>query len=147
MCIESVCWVFILVWCVNKPKRTLLQELQSKCDTSWMGHWTGKILKFLWQEIPRIAVEYISSKSSSQYTGLFHFGIVLSFQIIHLIGYNTKPIVRPIYQSIPFWNTLSVSLVWSVCCDSLPIVAQKISWLKMGNDDQISIYCIFLKIF
>jgi hypothetical protein len=44
--IERVCWVFILNWGTNKAKGTLLQELQSKCDTSWMGHWTEKILTF-----------------------------------------------------------------------------------------------------
>ncbi len=90
-----------------------------------------------WQEIPRIGVEYISSKSSSRYTGIFHFGIVRPFQTIHSVGYNIKPIVMPIYRSIPFWNTSSISLVWSVCCDSLPIVARKMTWLKMGVDDQI----------
>ena len=30
-----------------------------------------------------------------------------------------------------------IFLVWSVCCDSLPIVAWNMLWLEMGVDDRI----------
>ncbi len=44
--IEMLCWIFIMGQHANKTKGTLLHELQPKCDTSWMGYWTGKILTY-----------------------------------------------------------------------------------------------------
>ncbi len=54
------------------------------------GTLNRKDIDVSWQEIPRIAVGYTSSQSSSRYTGIFNFGILFPFQIVYSVGYSSS---------------------------------------------------------
>ncbi len=114
--------VFILDWRTNKAKGTLLQELQSKYDTSWMAY-SG------WIHIKPIIKPIYRNIQFLEY--FVHFRLFTQLDI-HQANHQAY-----ISKSIPFWNTSSISFVWSVCCDSLPIAEWKMSWLEMGVDDRI----------
>ncbi len=91
---------------VNKTKGTLLQELQPKYDTFWMGYWTGKILtshhsKFrfgIYCLFLRLSWRKISRYSVLEKVVCFHL-----WEEYDLMCAS----VEEIFQDMPFWKSLS----------------------------------------
>ena len=107
-------------FCHYKTNGTLLQELQPKYDTSWMGCWTGKIL---------------TSRHSKFHFGMYCLFLHLSWRKISRYFVLEKFVcfhlweeydlmcasVEEIFQDIPFWKILSVficekSMIWCTAC-------------------------------
>ncbi len=91
---------------VNKTKGTLLQELQPKYDTSWMGYWTGKILtsrhsKFCFGIYCLFL--HLSLRNISRYSVLEKFVCFHLWEEYDLMCAS----VEEIFQYIPFWKILS----------------------------------------
>ncbi len=102
-----------------ETKGTLLQKLQQKYDTSWMGYWTGKILtsgnsKFcfgIYCLFLRLSWRKISRYFVLEKFVCFHYDLMCAS-------------VEEIFQDIPFWKILSVficekSMIWCTARNSV----------------------------
>ncbi len=73
-----------------KTKGTLLQELQPKYDTSWMGYWTGKILTSRHSKF-RLGIYCLflrlSWRNISRY---FVFGKVCLFSFVRRVWFDVR---------------------------------------------------------
>ncbi len=90
-------------------RRTLLQELQPKYDTSWMEYWTGKIL--------------------TSFDSKFHFRMYCFFMRLSKKDFATRTTTKitkdtdKLRQYIPILNTLSIFMMMS-----------KLTWLVDGRE-------------
>ncbi len=66
------------------------------------GTLNRKDIDVSWQEVLCIAVVYTSSQSSSQYTGIFHFGILCPFKIVYSVGYTSSQSSSRYIKVFPF---------------------------------------------
>ena len=106
-----------------KTKGTLLQELQPKYDTSWMGYWTGKILTSRHSKF-RFGIYCLFLRLSCR--KISRYFVLEKFVCFHLWEeYDLMcASVEEIFQDIPFWKILSVficekSMIWCTARNSV----------------------------